>query len=65
MGREELKVNCPTCGKRVVPPRPKDSPFFPFCCERCRLIDLGRWFAEEHRISDGTAGEDPPPKPQG
>jgi endogenous inhibitor of DNA gyrase (YacG/DUF329 family) len=28
-----------------------DLPFFPFCSERCKLIDLGDWFDEEHRIS--------------
>lgn len=28
----------------------KDSEFKPFCSERCRLIDLGQWAAEEHRI---------------
>lgn len=23
----------------------------PFCSNRCRLIDLGKWFNEEHAIS--------------
>lgn len=23
---------------------------FPFCSERCRLIDLGRWADEEYKI---------------
>lgn len=23
---------------------------FPFCSERCRLIDLGKWASEEYRI---------------
>jgi endogenous inhibitor of DNA gyrase (YacG/DUF329 family) len=54
MGAEELTVECPTCGKKVVRRRPQDTPFFPFCSERCRLIDLGRWFEGEHRISEGT-----------
>ena len=22
----------------------------PFCCERCRYIDLGRWLDEEHGL---------------
>jgi len=56
MGREELKVNCPTCGKEVVWARPGAAPFFPFCSERCRLVDLGRWFDEEYRISESVAG---------
>jgi endogenous inhibitor of DNA gyrase (YacG/DUF329 family) len=24
--------------------------FFPFCSERCRLIDLGQWLDAEYRI---------------
>ncbi len=41
-------VDCPTCGKPVV--WSKESPWRPFCCERCRLIDLGAWASEAHRI---------------
>jgi uncharacterized protein len=26
------------------------SPAAPFCSERCRLVDLGRWFREEQRL---------------
>ncbi len=29
-----------------------DLPFFPFCSERCKLIDLGKWVEEEHRIEE-------------
>jgi endogenous inhibitor of DNA gyrase (YacG/DUF329 family) len=28
---------------------------FPFCSERCRLVDLGRWLGEEYRIAGETA----------
>ena len=38
------KVTCPTCGKRFLMDETKTPPF---CCERCRLIDLGRWIDEE------------------
>jgi hypothetical protein len=32
----------------------------PFCSERCRLIDLGQWFDEAHRLpTDQTPGSDP------
>ncbi|MDT8375223.1 MAG: DNA gyrase inhibitor YacG [Mariprofundaceae bacterium] len=30
---------CPICGSELG----RDAPDFPFCCERCRLIDLGNW----------------------
>jgi hypothetical protein len=26
------------------------SPALPFCSERCRMIDLGRWFEEEYSM---------------
>lgn len=39
-------VNCPTCGKTVV--WGEVSPFRPFCCKRCQLIDLGEWAAERN-----------------
>ncbi len=41
-------VSCPTCQEQVV----WDSlqKFKPFCSERCKLIDLGEWAAEEKRI---------------
>jgi hypothetical protein len=29
----------------------KESQFKPFCSERCKLIDLGDWAAENHKIS--------------
>ncbi len=49
-------VMCPTCGASVE--WGVQSPQRPFCSERCRLIDLGAWAAEEHRIaSDPLADE--------
>ncbi len=36
-----IKVQCPNCKKTVI--WSKESPFRPFCSERCRLIDLGAW----------------------
>ncbi len=41
---------CPTC-KKVVPFAEAVRPAaFPFCGERCRLADLGRWFAEDYTV---------------
>jgi uncharacterized protein len=37
---------CPTCKKPV----PLGTEYFPFCSDRCRLIDLGRWADEDYRI---------------
>ncbi len=48
-------INCPNCGKEVE--WTKDNHYRPFCCERCRLIDLGEWAAERYRVP----GEPTPP----
>jgi len=42
-----MKIKCPTC-KRLT--GWEDNPYRPFCSERCKLIDLGRWASEEYRI---------------
>lgn len=42
-------VKCPTCGKRG---NWFADAFGPFCSKRCRLIDLGKWFEEENKISE-------------
>jgi endogenous inhibitor of DNA gyrase (YacG/DUF329 family) len=31
------------------------SVYRPFCSDRCRLIDLGAWFNEQHKIPDESA----------
>lgn len=41
-------VKCPNC-ERPVEWGPQ-SPYRPFCSERCRLIDLGGWFDGSHHI---------------
>jgi hypothetical protein len=42
-----LVPKCPTCGKPV---EWQDNPSRPFCSERCKLIDFGRWADEEYRV---------------
>lgn len=42
------KVKCPTCSTDVL--WDESSVFRPFCSKRCRLIDLGAWADESHRI---------------
>ena len=48
MGKPAI-VKCATCGR--------DADFFaepcgPFCSMRCKLVDLGKWLNEEHKISE-------------
>jgi uncharacterized protein len=44
---KRLKLRCPTCKKTVK----SADPDFPFCSERCRLIDLGKWASGDYVIS--------------
>ena len=39
-------MNCPICKKEVAP----GDPEFPFCSERCRIIDLGNWATGKYVI---------------
>lgn len=50
-------ATCPACGQSCA--RGADNPWRPFCSQRCRLTDLGQWFAERYRIpADGGAPDD-------
>jgi endogenous inhibitor of DNA gyrase (YacG/DUF329 family) len=40
----------------------EQSVYRPFCSERCRLIDLGAWFNEQHRIPDESPADDDMPR---
>ena len=40
-------LRCPICKKEV----PLDHPEVPFCSERCRTIDLGKWASGDYKIS--------------
>lgn len=40
-------MKCPYCGKEIEDPK---QPFRPFCSERCKLIDLGKWISGEYRV---------------
>jgi len=42
-------IRCPTCKKQGPW---FEEPYGPFCSKRCKLVDLGKWFGEENRISD-------------
>lgn len=49
-----MKASCPICK------RPTDSEAhaeFPFCSERCRLLDLGNWASEKYVISSPAFDE--------
>jgi endogenous inhibitor of DNA gyrase (YacG/DUF329 family) len=51
-------MRCPICKKSVPEPQhtaegpsgAKPSSTFPFCSDRCKLIDLGRWLDGKYQI---------------
>jgi hypothetical protein len=45
--KRTLKLHCPICKKPVK----SQDPEFPFCSDRCRLIDLGKWASGGYVIS--------------
>jgi len=49
-------VECPTCKAPVE--WGEQSPYRPFCSERCKLIDLGAWASEEHAIAGNELADE-------
>lgn len=47
---------CPSCRRAVL--LRAENPCFPFCSERCRAIDLGKWLGGEYRIVSKSEDED-------
>jgi endogenous inhibitor of DNA gyrase (YacG/DUF329 family) len=48
-----MKHRCPVCQKTVKASGQKQSEemeFFPFCSQRCKLMDLGAWLDAEYKI---------------
>lgn len=50
-----MKIICPAC-KAVT--TWEENPWRPFCSERCKLIDLGKWASEEYKIPEENAEEE-------
>ena len=48
MAKKKIRsLRCPTCRTIVL----RDDPQFPFCSERCRMIDLGKWASGAYKVS--------------
>ncbi len=45
--KRSAKLSCPICKKKVK----STDPNFPFCSERCRTVDLGKWASGGYVIS--------------
>ncbi len=49
-------AQCPICRRAVA--GKAENPAYPFCTERCRTIDLGRWLDGAYRFAVESADED-------
>lgn len=56
--RKSKIIKCPTCKKPV---EKAGNDFFPFCSERCQLIDLGKWFDDKYKIEGSDSASEPEP----
>lgn len=54
-GPVKTQTKCPTCRGIALKAGNK---LFPFCSERCHLVDLGRWLNEEYRVPDEAVEAD-------
>jgi hypothetical protein len=55
-----MKVKCPKCGKETLF---EGNPFRPFCSERCKLVDLGKWLSGSYTVpAEKEEEEDGRPK---
>lgn len=47
MAKRVRSLRCPICRQIVL----KSEPEFPFCSDRCRTIDLGKWASGAYVVS--------------
>lgn len=52
-----MKIKCPYCKKDTTW---EENPHRPFCSERCKLIDLGKWASGEYKIEGKLDDESDP-----
>lgn len=50
-----MKATCPICDKETE--LGSSNPYRPFCCKRCRLIDLGQWINESYSITENSVAD--------
>ena len=51
-----MDPRCPVCQEATALTR--ENRWRPFCSERCKLVDLGRWLGEEYVIGGPPAMPD-------
>lgn len=54
-----VRWKCPICKKETEPL----SKWFPFCSDRCRVLDLANWADEKYVISRPASSDELRPRP--
>lgn len=52
------QIRCPICDTPITAGA-ANRPYLPFCSDRCKRIDLGRWLGESYRIDGSDPSESP------
>jgi endogenous inhibitor of DNA gyrase (YacG/DUF329 family) len=52
-----MKWQCPICRRPTDSDKDAD---FPFCSERCKLLDLGAWASEKYVVTEPVIDESAP-----
>jgi endogenous inhibitor of DNA gyrase (YacG/DUF329 family) len=52
----DMQKKCPQCAHSSLPKTENSA--FPFCSERCKVIDLGQWFSDQYVISSPALDSD-------
>ena len=60
-----MKWHCPYCRRELEIASVEDLPFMPFCCERCKMADLGRWLTGGYSVPAEDLPEEPDPGQDG
>jgi endogenous inhibitor of DNA gyrase (YacG/DUF329 family) len=50
-----VKIICPICKTATTW---EENPYRPFCSEKCKMKDLGKWASEDYRIKGRSPSED-------
>ncbi len=54
-----MKITCPQCKTTTTWEK---NPHRPFCSERCKLIDLGKWASGDYVVKEKLDDESEPSK---
>ncbi len=57
METDQKKYQCPICSDKIIVNDNVFDKYFPFCCKRCQLIDLGQWAASSYRVPGTQVSE--------